>query len=238
MLKKRDGLRLKDLKPESIQEVDLSKLHQAIKINLTRYLIFKEALAAEEPTQGAYLSFISPQKNKSASGYFISAFGCTDALPAAEATKSALEAVRSFFEDDVRLDYLKVNAQDATVALLEDSLKKEEKTCSIDELNNLVNSIIPIEFIDELRDTFVEFANAEPYSVPDRFYTSQSEVTKAKKVKLRGIGGAWSLNFEKRVLGSTNAADIQYRDDHTILIRNLTDAMKNQLEQAILERDT
>jgi nucleoid-associated protein len=238
MLKKKDGIRLQDLRPETIQEVDLSKLHQAIKVNLSRYLNFKEAEDQDEPLNDSYLSFISPKSNQSASGYFISAFGCTDARAAAVSTKSALEAVRRFFEDDERIEHLKTDANDRAVEFMEETLKREEKICTLDELNHLVNGLIPIDLMDELNDSFVEYANGDPFFVPDRFYTNSTEVRKAKKVQLKGLGGAWNLNFEKRVLGLTCNDDIQFSPENegSITIRNLSTDMKEKLIQAIEER--
>ncbi|MDX3775137.1 nucleoid-associated protein [Chromatiaceae bacterium AAb-1] len=122
MVKKKDGISLVNLEPRVIQEVDLSKIHQAIRINVSSYMDAREAQELGDPINGAYLSFISPKSNKSASGYFISAFGCTNALESAISTKNAIEAVKQFFERDERLEHLSNTAYDRVVDLLEDIL--------------------------------------------------------------------------------------------------------------------
>lgn len=238
MVKKKDGIQLTNLKPETIQEVDLSKLHQAIKINIHNYLDAMEKIENNLEFSGSYLSFISPKSNLSTSGYFISAFGCTDALPAATATNNAIEAVVQFFEDDDKLKHLKNEAYDKVVGLLESTLKKEEKTCSIDELNHLVNSLVPSDIYQEYLDTFVKFSNNDPFNVPDMFYTHSTTVTKAKKVNLKGLDGAWTLKFDKRLLGTDENSDIQYNSSNggSLTLRNLDPETKNEILKSLKER--
>lgn len=240
MVKKRDGITLKNLVPETVQEVDLSKLHQAIKINLSRYLLVKEADERENVDgQATYLSFISPKANSSASGYFISAFGCSDAIPAGVLTKNAISAVKNFFNGDERLEHLASRAYDQVIGYLEDTLDRDDPSCSLDELNHLVNALIPADLSAELADSFPVFANQEPYFLPESFYTNSSAVKKAKRVNLKGLEGAWSLNVEKRVLGATVDDDIQFIDNgigSEIRIRNLSDKIIEQLRDVISDR--
>ncbi|MBU1557267.1 MAG: nucleoid-associated protein [Gammaproteobacteria bacterium] len=241
MVKKRDGISLVNLEPKVIQEVDLSKIHQAIRINISSYMDARDAEELGDAINGAYLTFISPKNNKSASGYFITAFGCTNAIESATSTKNAIEAVTQFFERDERLEHLSNNAHDRVVELLENILTRDDKTCSIDEINHVVNSLIPVELADELNDTFVEFANNPPFNVPDSFYTHSGEIRKAKKVLLKDTGGSWSLNFEKRVFGTNPSADIQYcptPDGGYITIRNLSDRIRTKIEEVLRERES
>lgn len=240
MVKKRDGITLKNLVPETVQEVDLSKLHQAIKINISRYLLILEAEDRENvDAHATYLSFISPKANSSASGYFISAFGCSDAIPVGILTKNAISAVKSFFSEDERLEHLASRAYDNVVGYLEETLRRDDPSCSLDELNHLVNAIIPPELSDELADSFSVYANQEPYFLPENFYTNSSEVKKAKRVSLKGLEGAWSLNVEKRFLGESINDDIQFIDSGSrseIRIRNLSDKIIEQLREVMSDR--
>ncbi|MEH6384881.1 MAG: nucleoid-associated protein [Colwellia sp.] len=239
MVKKKNGIKLDHLfKPESIQEVDLSKLHQAIKVNVASYLSAVECKKNDIPYSGSYLSFISPKSNTS-SGYFISAFGCTDALPAEVSTRNALEAVVQFFEENESISKLKNEAHDLVIKHFEETLTRTEKTCSIDDLNQVVNSLIPISDENNLIDSFVEYANNEPFNIPDVFYTHSTVVRLAKKIKLQGHDGAWVLNFDKRMLGTTDNADIQYckKGKGTIIIRNLSNKIKEELVSAISKRN-
>jgi nucleoid-associated protein len=238
MVKKKNGIKLDHrFKPETIQEVDLSKLHQAIKVNVVNYLTAIECKKNDLPYSGSYLSFISPKSNTS-SGYFISAFGCTDALPAEVSTTNALEAVVQFFEANESISNLKNVAHDRVIKHFEETLTRTDKTCSIDDLNQIVNGFIPISDEDNLIDTFVEFANNDPFNVPDIFYTHSTVVKKAKKIQLKGHDGAWVLNFDKRMLGTTDNADIQYskKGKGSIIIRNLSTEIKQELIEAISKR--
>lgn len=240
MVKKKDGISLVNLEPTVIQEVDLSKIHQAIRINISSFMDAREAQELGDPINGAYLTFISPKSNKSASGYFISAFGCTNAIESATSTKNAIEAVKQFFERDERLEHLSNSAHDRVVELLEDILSRDDKICSIDSINHVVNSLIPVDLADEFNDTFVQFANNPPFNVPESFYTHSGELRKAKKVLLKDTGGSWSLNFEKRVFGTDASADIQFCSDDGgyITIRNLSEKIKTKIEEVLRERES
>jgi nucleoid-associated protein len=239
MVKKKDGIRLVNLKPETIQEVDLSKLHQAVRLNIGKY---KEAIKAEKegkPVKSAFLSFISPKSSQAASGYFINAFGCTDALPAQTSTNNAIKSVKDFFDADERLKPLKNEANDKVVEFLEEVLKTEEKLCTIDSINGLVTSLLPAELVEELQDDYVAFANDEPYNVPDSFYIHSGEVNKAKKVRLRGLGGAWTFTFEKRLFGDSSSDDVQFnKAAKSLTLHNLSVNMIEELDRVIKDRET
>lgn len=240
MVKKKDGISLVNLEPRAIQEVDLSKIHQAVRINVTAYMDARDAQELGDPISGAYLSFISPKSNKSASGYFISAFGCTNAIESAISTRHAIEAVKQFFEHDERLEHLSNNAHDRVVDLLEDILSRDDKICHIDDINHVVNSLIPVDLAAEFNDTFVQFANNPPFNVPESFYTHSGELKKAKKVLLKDSSGNWSLNFEKRVFGTDASADIQFCPDDGgyITIRNLSGKIRAKIDEVLRERES
>jgi nucleoid-associated protein len=243
MVKKKDGITLTNLKPKNIQEVDLSKLHQAIRINITGYLQALAEIKNNQPNKISYLSFISPSSNQGASGYFIKAFGCSDAIATFKATNAALDAVNAYFGQDNKISHLKALANDRVISLFEDLLEREddnERICTLELLNESVRSVIISNDVESIPDDFMEFANGENFSVPNSFYPSKTAVSKAKRVRLKSESNTWSLNFEKRVFGDTPNADIQYQrgdgDDASILIRNLPKKIKEQLEKVIKER--
>jgi nucleoid-associated protein len=241
MVKKKDGITLVNLKPETIQEVDLSKLHQAIRINNTSYLQAMELIEEGEPFDGSYLSFISPVSNQGASGYFIQAFGCHDAIPAKKATISAFDAVRYYFDSNVQIRHLKSEAVDSLVELFNNLLNNEDeenRICTLEILNERVSSIITYHEIENAPNDFMEIANSEDFNVPDSFYPSKQALTEQTRVKLKGMDGAWALNFEKRVFGSSDDSDIQFNpqtssNQASIVIRNLSADLINVLERAL-----
>jgi nucleoid-associated protein len=241
MVKKKDGITLVNLKPESIQEVDLSKLHQAIKVNNTSYLHALDAKEDDAPYAGAYLSFVSPVSNKGASGYFIKAFGCSDAIPAEIATKGAIDAVNYYFGANNTLSPYKNEANDAVINLFERLLTnedEEERICTLDILNDVVIAVINANGIEDIADDFISLANGEDFNVPDSFYPNKKVVTAAVRLKLRGLNGAWTLNFEKRIFGDTPSDEIQYvRNDNrpggSLIIRNLSESLVRELERTL-----
>ncbi|MEP0174129.1 MAG: nucleoid-associated protein [Paraglaciecola sp.] len=229
MVKKKDGITLVNLKPETIQEVDLSKLHQAIRINISSYLTAMEYIAESKPTEGAYLSFISPVSNQGASGYFISAFGCSDAIAAKVATESAFAAVTYYFDSYEELRPLKSEANDITVNLFNELLQNEDedgRICTLELLDEKIQALLVSNNITEMPESFSDVANRE-FVVPASFYPNKSAVTEFTRLKLKGLDGAWTLNFEKRVFGTDNNSDIQYvrptsDSEGAIIIRHLS----------------
>jgi len=80
MIKKKEGLTLnEELKPELFLQLDLTKLHQAARINFSKYEEYLEA-SSEQREELVYLSFISPKVGVKVSGYFVTALGCKAAF--------------------------------------------------------------------------------------------------------------------------------------------------------------
>ncbi|REL31415.1 nucleoid-associated protein [Thalassotalea euphylliae] len=87
MIKNTDGIKLTNLKPEQEIHVDLSKLYQALDINVSYYL---NNLGKTE-LKKSYIGFIS--KRGEPSGYFQLAFSCTDNITPSKAVKASPAAV-------------------------------------------------------------------------------------------------------------------------------------------------
>jgi len=239
MVKKKDGITLVDLRPQTIQRVDLSKLHQAIRINNTNYLNAMELINENQPFEGSYLSFISPASNRGASGYFIKAFGCHDAIPANIATRSAFDAVKYYFETNETLRPLKSEAVDSVVSLFNQLLSNDEENriCTLDMLNKAIQGVITYHNVESVTDNFMDLANSENFNVPENFYPNQTAVTEQTRLKLIGLDGAWTLNFEKRVFGTSTESEIQFINNPnssqaSIVIRNLSDDLIKILQKA------
>jgi nucleoid-associated protein len=239
MVKKKDGITLVNLRPETIQEVDLSKLHQAIRVNNTSYLHAMEQVSEEQPFEGSYLSFISPVSNRGASSYFIKAFGCHNAIPAKKATRGAFDAVKYFFETNEALRQLKSEAVDSVVDLFNQLLSNDEegRICTLEMLNDTINTVISYHNVENAPDNFMDVANGEDFNVPDNFYPNQEAVTEQTRLKLKGLNGAWTLNLEKRVFGTSADSEIQFvnnanANQASIVIRNLSDDLISKLQRA------
>lgn len=122
MVKERSGLTLsEDLVPTSIVEIDLSKLHQAARINLQTYLEQtseqrgsahgdinssepEAEVEVEVEEERAYLCFVDKGVGRSTvAGYFIRALGCERGVSSERATKAVIRAVRDFVKGNAEI---------------------------------------------------------------------------------------------------------------------------------------
>lgn len=120
MIKQRGGVSLdENYIPIEITEIDLSKVYQAARINLSSYAHAMRAAETSETEEESeidrtYLCFLGQNKNNQASGYFITALGCTKGVASARATRGAIDAINKFFSSE-KLRTHKTRARDAVV---------------------------------------------------------------------------------------------------------------------------
>lgn len=237
MVKKRNGITLHNLVPETIQEVDLSKLHQAVKINITKYKNWQqqeEQVNIELNSINSYLSFVSPKTSEEASGYFIDAIGCTNAVADKKATKDVLDAVSTFFNSDDRLKPLKKHAKEEVASKLYEQSQSENPECSLDTVDAWVTAILPDELQDEYANKFTEHANNEPHNVPSVFKSNATEAKKGISLKIGSKDNGWSLNMERSLLGTERNSAIRYDSgNNQLIIRELPDNIVRNLMTAL-----
>ncbi|MGY8252266.1 nucleoid-associated protein [Klebsiella pneumoniae] len=71
MIKQKEGIRLSSkLEPELLEQLDLTKINQAARINFDKFIQYQNSSAIEKQDL-SYLSFISTTTQQTASGYFI-----------------------------------------------------------------------------------------------------------------------------------------------------------------------
>lgn len=235
MVKKRDGITLQNLIPKTVQEVDLSKLHQAVRINVTRYKQWKEnTTSGEVNSVNSYLSFISPKVNKTTSGYFVKAMGCTNAVADRKATKDVLSAVSAFFANHEQLKESKKTAKEEVAQKLFERSKSENPECSLDTVDAWVTAMIPEELQPELANKFTEFANNEPYNVPSAFKSNSTEAKNGISLKIASKEVGWSMNMERCLLGTDTGSTIQYdKSNKKLIIRELPSNIMRNLDAAL-----
>jgi nucleoid-associated protein len=237
MVKKRDGITLNNLVPETIQEVDLSKLHQAVRINISSY---KEWVLENEKADGAinpvnsYLSFVSPRNNKDASGYFVDAIGCTNAVLDKVATSKVISAVNDFFESKQALKTFKREAKETIASKLYDISKSDNPECAIETIDSWVTAFIPDELQDEMSGEFCTLANNDPYNVPALFKPNSTAALNAMKLKLNAKDFGWSLNIERTILGDSDTALIEFdKENKRLIINELPQDIMDSIKEAL-----
>ena len=232
MIKQREGIQLNEnLEPIGIQELDLSKLHQAARINIERYLMHEETESEEDREQLSYLSFVSPRSNQSASGYFIKALGCSGGVAASRATDTACREIANFFQSKSDLLPHKKELKTEVFEYLRDCYD-EKRSATINDLTAIARRHLPAEYDDEMRteveEELSEHLNSEETRLPSEFRVHLATINRHAKTKLKSAN--WQLQFEKHSLGKDENAEIWYdKVNNRLVINNLTTEIQSEI---------
>src|SRR3546814_19234867 len=106
MVKERGGMVLSAaLEPTEITEIDLSKLHQAARVNIDRYGAFLapangKAIStqhtSEDGTEKTYLCFINLTPQSAVAEYFVTALSCEMGAPPGPPPKAADQRTHNY----------------------------------------------------------------------------------------------------------------------------------------------
>jgi nucleoid-associated protein len=254
-MKERGGIQLdENYVPKEIQEVDLSKVQQAARINLASFIAInaiKAAAAAGDaadapavaPVEGeeieaeevdsTYLCFISRGRDSQASDYFISALGCAKGVASGRATKNAIDSVARFFRDKKLLKSLGYKAKEAVIKYLGDQLAAG-KSARLDAICHVAVQHVPADLVGEIAG-LKDYLNSERHRVPDDFTVNPKSLK--EKTRIKGDASNWSLQFERGALGKDPAADVYYDEARKKLtLSNLTAELVDVIEKELLAR--
>ncbi|MDN4127902.1 nucleoid-associated protein [Pantoea ananatis] len=227
MVKQKEALSLdENLKPVGTVQIDMAKINQAARVNFDRFENYKMLSGDEKPP---YLAFVSPKINQDASGYFVAALGCSDSIPSAKATGSALDGVRSYFEANADIKEYKSAAYDAVLSYLKE--KKPGETAFLEEIEHITRQAVPANKHAAI-DNLVEYLNGEEIGVPLEFAINRTVVSKRTKIRTKSNG--WELSFEKRFFGEQAGSVIQFiKKERKLIISQLDDNAVKKLEDAL-----
>ena len=234
MVKKTKGMSLsKDLMPEELERLDLSKLHQAARINFRRLAEYENA-DAEAKQEINYLSFVSPSSSKNTSGYFVKALGCSEGNTSNNATNNLIRNSRSFFKKDGRISANKDIFMSQLFAYLHEKLNGKAPV-KLSDVANIASRNIPPELGEEatvIVDEYVALLNSEELSIPTEFPVSKTVLNKQTHVTAKTEN--WKFVFDKIALGTDPAAEIFYnRERGTLSITRLPPNIVEQLNQEL-----
>lgn len=237
MIKQRPGITLtQNLEPEELMELDLNKLNQAARINFGKLSAYNSADPRDR--QGlSYLSFVSPSAARTASGYFVTALGCSEGAAAAQATRNLIKESRKFFYEN---ESIKSERDRFNSDLIEYLTEKEASGASVrlPEIGALVRRHIPLSVEDEadsLVSDLIERLNSEECGVPEEFPVNAPALKGFTKIK--GDAPSWSVAFDRSALGTNEAANIYYdRDANRIVLRNVPEKIRIKIEEELSYR--
>lgn len=226
MIKHRSGFQLDaNFEPKDIEELDMSKLHQAARINFSKYQSWRAKIDAKEllpeDEDNTYLSFVNRRAGNDTAGYFIEALGCSKGISSARATSNALSATKRYLKDNKLGDY----AAKAKRKLEEFMYARNiDLPVSLDDLHFEIAKLIPVEKHNFL-ENYKTYLNSEEGKVPATFEVNR----KTLKPKIRISGGSdelgWHVDFDRSKLGSNENSKVFF------------DSSKNTLTLSQLPKD-
>jgi nucleoid-associated protein len=241
MIKQRGGVTLDDdYVPTDVTEIDLTKVHQAARINLTTYTEIMTLPAVDDDIDDdnsvdrTYLSFVGHAKNNEAAGYFVKALGCIKGVASSRATDKAFSAMNDFFSNDPLKKY-KISVRNAVT----DYLKRKHAANEPALLEELCNAAVACVIAEEQENTtgLKDFLNNEKNKVPSQFVVHGP--TLKKKTIIKGGTDQWQVQFELKLLDSSENSTIYYnKEDKTLTFRGLNDNFIKSIETEINSRQS
>jgi nucleoid-associated protein len=223
MIKQRGGIQLdKDYVPIEITEVDLSKVYQAARISVKRYLDVKvmapEVIADDKiPEDRTYLAFLGQGTHNQASGYFVKALGCTKGIGSSRATQNALDAVHEFFAR-ADLKPFRLAARNAVASYL-DGKEKSGQNAILTELAFCATGHLKASQEIVIED-FKSYLNSDLAKVPAAFAVHKGTLKKGTRIKAEMP--SYSFQFERQSLGESNNSAVFFNaKNKSITFNNL-----------------
>lgn len=229
MITNTSGIKLTNLKPTSEVHVDLSKLHQAVDINMTGY--FK---SLNDEYSKNYLSFIGKGKH---TDYFTSAFDCINKITPAKAVNKAPVVLKDFLSQFNVDNITQKNARAQLVKYLTDNIGKEVHLSKIEEI---AVSHLPDSCTEEEKQSFIAFSKQDKYEMPAIFEARKNNVDKLAKIYYSTE--SFSLNFDLEIIGlvgveaDSNKPILFNKDNDDIIIkgRMITPEVRAAIAQVTL----
>lgn len=238
MIKHKDGIRLnKNLEPEEVEQLDLSKIYHAVRINIDKYQEVRDADPDTDEADFCYVGFIGKSEDGQASVYFVEAFGCVRGLSSSKATSRVFSVVEKYFESNSDLAKYSSKAQEKLLEYLV-TQKESGGVATLAGIKAAVVSCLPTELVDSL-EPFEEYLNGEEGNIPSEFPVSKREVDKRLKIRYSAENKRWSLQFDKNMLGDDEDSTFYYnRDKGYLTLTELPPELIAEIERVLqLNRD-
>ncbi|EIK3355946.1 nucleoid-associated protein [Salmonella enterica] len=237
MIKQKEGIRLSSkLEPELLEQLDLTKINQAARINFDKFLKYQNSSVIDKQDL-SYLSFISTTTQKTASGYFILAPGCDKGITSNNATKSLPTEVMRFFGKHSEIKHHARDFKSDVINYINHQFecKKTVKLSDISAMAYEHMTYVDEQAREKLSNDLVTYLNSEEIRIPVEFNVSRSGLNQLLNIKYKGDG--YSFNFEKALLGTTADADICYNSENgSLTFTKLPKDAVQDIEHALKEK--
>lgn len=241
MIKERSGMVLSaDLEPTQITEIDLSKLHQAARVNLDRYRSVLAQASGESPVaddqpeaaeEKTYLCFVNRKSQSDVADYFVEALGCEKGVASGRATKAVVSEVYRFVKSVAEI---RDKASAARMAVIDYMCEQGDGTLvTLDTIAAVVRHTVGVDYerhVDGLKDHL----NSDGVQIPDEFPLSAKVLRSYTRIV--GKGPRWQLSFENGALGVGEGEIIYNPQEQSVTVTHLPQGMVRQIEAALAAR--
>lgn len=223
MVKDKSGITFDaNLVPQSIERIDLERLHQAFKVNFRQYSEFNDAESEEEKGKINYLSFIA--KSNSASGYFIKALGSKVGNSSIKSTSLLIDEVFKFAKESANRGVFTKNGKEVQEDLC-NYLREvgDGNPVNIDQVRTFLGGYFTpqAENTEDILDEFIGSLNSSEKAIPYSFAVSVSSVNKKSRIFIKS--SQWDLKFDRKLLGTDNTNTIYYDSSTKKVIIDVSD---------------
>ena len=239
MIKQKEGLTLsKQLEPEELTQLDLSRLYQAARISFSKLSAYRAA-TEQNRLEINYLSFVSPSTSKSTAGYFVTALGCAPGTASARATTTVIRESVEFFRNN---ESLKPHRHSFKNDLIDYLTKKDEsgESVKLSEIESLARRYFPAveeDMADKFSDDFISHLNSEEHGVPVEFPVSKPALMKCRRIQYKADN--WDFSFERSALGENDGAKVHFDKEHKrLIINDLPDGVIKLLQEELENQKT
>lgn len=211
MLKRKQGIGLgADLSLSQVEQIEMEKLHMALRINLNAWLSGDE---------GRYIAFRFGRAPKVESEYFTQFIGCDEPKVAAKETRKLVELTSAFCQSE-RVPAKQANDFKRIVAEQCQSKAEEREPLAIQQIANEVES----RFSVEQANKFLEIAESESFQMEKEIFIEKAALKKL--TRLSGSSRALTLSFNSDLLGDSIVFNA---DTGTLTIKDLPKSLLKQL---------
>lgn len=220
MIKEKQGVTIDpDLNLTEFLQLDLSRVHQAFRINCEKFESFQHA-TADNKDDILYLSFINPGRGNDVNEYFMDALGCTAGTSSQKATKSVLKGCRKFLKDN---QFPQIKIQSIEQKLISFLIERAQtgtpvKLAQVGEVVRAFFEDTEDATVQEQVDELLNLLNGEEFMVSQEFRANKSVSNKAAKIF--GKTPHYNIELEKSSIGVTDNFAVQYDKENNCLILN------------------
>lgn len=219
LLKRKQGVVLNpDLRLEQINQVEMDKLHMAMRINLSAWQANDDA---------RYIAFRLGRALKPESDYFTAFLGCNEPVQAARETRKLVDLTSAFCQEKA---ISQKEAIELKRAVSERCLEKADEKEPV-ELSYLAAQV-EAQFSSEDASSFLALAASESFQLEKEIFVEKAGLRKLTRYS--GSNRALSLSFDSDLLGDSIRFD---EATGTLTITELPKSLQNQLRKSMTKKE-